>query len=274
MTTLMKFPVHQDPGILVSCSARHRCKCPLKLSLLALFIGFMGTVSVFGQFRSTQWSADSGLPQNSVRGIVQTPDGYLWVATRNGVARFDGVRFTVFDKSNTREMTSNRFVAMAKGAGGDFWLVSEDGNVIRYHDKHFGRLTFSNGIRPDSVASVTSDDDGSIWIVSDEALYRWNQRTDCFDRQKLAEDGVRFRSPWWIGTSIWALHNNELLYLLHGAIHHSALPPWLVRKGIATAAVEKDGTIWVALKNGEVSRSQNGRYQTQRANRDSYSGQG
>ena len=185
--------------------------------------------------------------------IVQTPDGYLWVATRNGVARFDGVRFTVFDKSNTREMTSNRFVAMAKGAGGDFWLVSEDGNVIRYHDKHFGRLTFSNGIRPDSVESVTSDDDGSIWIVSDEALYRWNQRTDCFDRQKLAEDGVRFRSPWWIGTSIWALHNNELLYLLHGAIHHSALPPWLVRKGIATAAVEKDGTIWVALKNGEVS---------------------
>src|SRR5579862_5127531 len=53
------------------------------------------------QYRATRWNTSAGLPQNIVRGIVQMPDGYLWIATLNGIARFDGVRFTIFDKSNT-----------------------------------------------------------------------------------------------------------------------------------------------------------------------------
>src|SRR6201991_4524224 len=71
----------------------HASSC---LRVIALI--FVMVSSLRGQFRSTQWTADSGLPQNIIRGIVQTPDGYLWVATLNGVARFEGVRFTVFDK--------------------------------------------------------------------------------------------------------------------------------------------------------------------------------
>src|ERR1700678_886767 len=92
---------------------------------------------VCAQYRSTQWTADSGLPQNSVRGIVQAADGYLWVATLDGIAKFDGIRFTVFNKSNTPGITSNRSVAMAEGDGGDLWMASEDGNLIRYHAGHF-----------------------------------------------------------------------------------------------------------------------------------------
>src|SRR6516162_9205156 len=42
------------------------------------------------------WRTDAGLPQNTINSIVQTRDGYLWLATRDGLARFDGVRFTVF----------------------------------------------------------------------------------------------------------------------------------------------------------------------------------
>ncbi len=48
------------------------------------------------QYRFDHWTADNGLPQNSVRDIVQTRDGYLWLATLDGLVRFDGVRFTVF----------------------------------------------------------------------------------------------------------------------------------------------------------------------------------
>ena len=99
------------------------------------------------QYRSTQWTADSGLPQNSVRGIVHAADGYLWVATLDGIARFDGIRFTVFNKSNTPGITSNRFVAMAQGNGGDLWMASEDGNLIRYHAGHFEPMAEESGLR-------------------------------------------------------------------------------------------------------------------------------
>ena len=52
------------------------------------------------QFGYQVWTADRGLPQNVIRGIHQTSDGYLWLATLNGAVRFDGVQFTVFDKNN------------------------------------------------------------------------------------------------------------------------------------------------------------------------------
>ncbi len=229
-------------------------------TLIKVLIGLLGTLSACGQFRSTQWNADSGLPQNSVRGIVRTPDGYIWVATLNGAARFDGVRFTIFDKSNTPGISSNRFVAMAQGQGGDFCLLQKMEISSGYHDRRFRTLGPSDGIRAGSISSVTSNDDGSIWIASDETLYRWNALTNRFDKQQLAEDGVHFRPLWWIGTGFWALHDNQFLYLLHGVFHRSILPSWIVRAGIKTAAVEGDGTIWMALANGGFLRIRDGRY--------------
>jgi ligand-binding sensor domain-containing protein len=53
------------------------------------------------------WTTEDGLPQNSILAITQTRDGYLWLGTWGGLARFDGVRFTVFDRINTREINSN-----------------------------------------------------------------------------------------------------------------------------------------------------------------------
>jgi ligand-binding sensor domain-containing protein len=93
---------------------------------------FIMVSSLQAQFRSTQWTADSGLPQNIIRGIVQTHDGYLWVATLNGVAQFDGVRFRVFDKSNTPGITANRFAVMVQGKDGDLWFCTESGAITRY----------------------------------------------------------------------------------------------------------------------------------------------
>lgn len=44
------------------------------------------------------WTTANGLPQNTVTGLAQTPDGYLWLSTFDGLARFDGVRFNIFDR--------------------------------------------------------------------------------------------------------------------------------------------------------------------------------
>src|SRR5215510_8582359 len=55
----------------------------------------------------SSWSTESGLPQNSVTSIVQTRDGYLWLGTFGGVARFDGVRFVTYDSGNTQSLHSN-----------------------------------------------------------------------------------------------------------------------------------------------------------------------
>src|SRR6185312_3740480 len=83
------------------------------------------------QYRFDHWTADNGLPQNSVREIVQTQDGYLWFTTFDGLVRFDGVRFTVFKKSNSPGLPSNRFVSLFEDRSGDLWAGLETGEVLR-----------------------------------------------------------------------------------------------------------------------------------------------
>src|SRR5262245_32659542 len=77
--------------------------------------------TVRAQYRFDQWTTDNGLPQNSVRGIVQTRDGYLWMTTFDGLVRFDGVRFTVFNKSNSPGIANNRFWTIFEDRFGDLW---------------------------------------------------------------------------------------------------------------------------------------------------------
>src|ERR1041385_6364659 len=53
------------------------------------------------------WTTDNGLPQNTVEAIIQSRDGYLWFGTQEGLVRFDGLRFTVFDRNNSPELPAN-----------------------------------------------------------------------------------------------------------------------------------------------------------------------
>lgn len=77
---------------------------------LEIFIcALLFSQAVWTQYRFDSWTTDNGLPQNGVRAIAQTPDGYLWFTTFDGLVRFDGARFTVFDKNNSPGISSNRF---------------------------------------------------------------------------------------------------------------------------------------------------------------------
>src|SRR5205085_6419694 len=84
------------------------------------------------QYRFDHWTTENGLPQNSVLAITQTSDGYLWLTTFNGLVRFDGVRFTVFDRQNTLGIGINRCTDLYEDATGALWIGTIDGGVIRY----------------------------------------------------------------------------------------------------------------------------------------------
>jgi len=71
--------------------------------------------SPLSQYTSRAWQTDEGLPHNLVRAITQTPDGNLWVGTRLGLARFDGIRFTCFDAKNTAALRNHNVAALAVG---------------------------------------------------------------------------------------------------------------------------------------------------------------
>jgi signal transduction histidine kinase/ligand-binding sensor domain-containing protein len=83
------------------------------------------------------WQVEEGLPQVSVTAITQTPDGYLWLGTFNGLARFDGVRFTVFDQGNIPELGNSRIIGLDIDPQGALLIVTETGGLIRMIEEHF-----------------------------------------------------------------------------------------------------------------------------------------
>src|SRR5438876_11233109 len=81
---------------------------------------------------------EDGLPQNSVIAITQTRDGYLWLGTLNGLARFDGIRFTVFDESNTPGLPSSQIVSLFEDSRTNLWIGTENAGAALIKD---GRVT-------------------------------------------------------------------------------------------------------------------------------------
>jgi len=66
--------------------------------LLAVCVFFTALTTARAQYQIESWTTDKGLPQNTVHSIVQTANGYLWLATLDGLVRFDGVKFRIFNK--------------------------------------------------------------------------------------------------------------------------------------------------------------------------------
>lgn len=137
------------------------------------------------------WETDDGLPGNTVTGIAQTPDGYLWLATQGGLARFDGLRFTAFLKGSTPGLGSSYARSLAVDRAGSLWIGIERGGVVRMRDGHFETIVPPSA--PTAVTAWTSsfaeDAAGAIWIglAPDQMVYRWQ---DGQLKKFTGEDGV------------------------------------------------------------------------------------
>jgi ligand-binding sensor domain-containing protein/signal transduction histidine kinase len=104
----------------------------------------LGTGKPLREYGQQAWQSDSGLPQNTVRAILQTRDGYLWIGTEAGLVRFDGVDFDVFDVENTPALHSDVISSLSECADGSLWigtsggLVRERAGVFRAYGREQG----------------------------------------------------------------------------------------------------------------------------------------
>jgi ligand-binding sensor domain-containing protein len=97
------------------------------------------------------WQTDSGLPQNSATAIAQTPDGYLWLGTEEGLVRFDGIRFTIFDVHNTPQLRSDQVSSLLVDTKGDLWIGANGGGLTRLSHGEFSSFSTANGLSSDAV---------------------------------------------------------------------------------------------------------------------------
>ncbi len=119
------------------------------------------------------WSTENGLPQSSVHQIFQSHDGYIWIATEGGAARFDGATFKVFNHETSAAFTSDDICCFAQDTHGSLWIGTSDG-LLQYTDGQFHRFTTTNGLPSPDILSLASSNDGSLTILTGNGATRFN----------------------------------------------------------------------------------------------------
>jgi ligand-binding sensor domain-containing protein len=125
-------------------------------------------VRELGHYGLDSWQAENGLPQSSIAAVVQTRDGYLWLATQEGLVRFDGVRFTVFDTGNASAFRNNHVTALLETSAGELWIGTLGGGVVVLKDRAFR----AQGLVGDRVNALAEDALGNLWIGGPNGLVR------------------------------------------------------------------------------------------------------
>jgi len=153
------------------------CKQILLLLLALLFAGcgFHLQALVLSQpdYLYRVWSVEAGLPQISVTAIVQDQQGFLWLGTQNGLARFDGHQFTVFNTANTAALSSNLISALHFDAQQRLWIGTANGLML-HDDGQFSRLDLASPLQG-AVSGFAERADGSMLVGADR-LYQWQQQ--------------------------------------------------------------------------------------------------
>ena len=154
------------------------------------------------------WTTANGLPQNTVTGLVQTPDGYLWLSTFDGLARFDGVRFTIFDKGNTKGIVNNRFARLLVDRAGVLYALTEDFVVTVYRNGSFASYT-QFATSGETIIGLTSNNEETPVFETDKGFYSLAGDRFVLTPEKK-ETNVK-KIYWGKSGAKWVIERNQVI---------------------------------------------------------------
>ena len=233
-----------------------RALAPIAAVLLAGTALALEPDKAITQYHYEVWNTDDGLPQISVQDIIQTRDGYLWMGTQEGLARFDGVRFVVYDTRNTEAIRNNYITELLEARDGSIWIGTYGGGALRLRDGEFTAFTEEGGLPSDIVHAMVESAGGDIWIGTEGGLAR--HRDGALDVYRT-EDGlphnlvqalfVDDQSTLWIGT-----RGGGIILWRMGQFVAPPAPLTLPTDLVSALFQSADGAIWIGTQGQGVFR--------------------
>ncbi len=215
----------------------------------------------FSQYVLTSWSAQSGLSQKSVMSVAQTADGYIWLATEEGLVRYDGMSFRTFDEQNSAGLPDRLIRSLAADSDGSLWIGTRSG-LAHYRDGVFYNLVEKAGFS-DDIYDLCLSRDGSVWFSSDHGLYRFkNGRSIIYTTADGLPDPRITTIAQGPDGSIWAGTRAGLVRFADGHFTTYRCDRESIGNSINALTVGANGTVWIGTSNGEIDRWSAGRITT------------
>jgi signal transduction histidine kinase/ligand-binding sensor domain-containing protein/DNA-binding response OmpR family regulator len=197
------------------------------------------------------WTVADGLPVNTINEIAQDRKGYIWGATFDGLVRFDGVRFTVFNTAANPELPSNRIRHVMATHDGSVWFATEQLDVVRRRGDTFTTIPFADPRRGERLTELFADSSGTMWIGTTRGL--WTLRRDTL--VSVARDSIvggvmsiiqRRDKSVWIGVA------GGGLFAISSDGHVAAIPtlPEVQADSVNRLYEDARGVLWVSTQHG------------------------
>lgn len=210
------------------------------------------------EYRIDVWQTADGLPGNTVTAIQQTPDGYLWIGTLNGLVRFDGIRFVGFGADSI--LQSVRVMALLAARDGSLWIGTDGAGLVRLRDGVSTAYDHTAGLGSDTVMALAEDAGGGIWVGTAGGLKLWRDGT-FVPRRLLAGRGASDTSVVTVDAAgaVWATVANQLLMTTNGSpLARSPANEPSAFSSVLTAVAGRSGQVWFGGANGYIGAVSNG----------------
>lgn len=205
------------------------------------------------EYRIDVWQTADGLPGNTVTAIQQTRDGYLWIGTLNGLARFDGVRFQVFGEGSA--LPGPRVLSLLAARDGVLWIGTEGAGLVQLRDGKFQSLTRRDGLASDSVTALAEDELGQVWIGTPAGLNCWR---DGKLIKAAATPSPVVAACVGRSNSLWVVAANQLLMQREdGTLARPTNAEPSSFSSVLAAEAGRSGQIWFGGANGYLGAVSN-----------------
>ena len=225
------------------------------LLLLPSFLSSIDPSKTIRQYIHDTWKQKDGLTVDIVHDFAQSAEGFLFIGTEDGLFRFDGVRFTRFDKGNTPQLHDNLIATLESDETGTVWIgMIRGGGLAYYRQGRFGRLPGSAGLDRLGVTVLCRDGTGGMWVGTwGNGLYhiQAGRISESYDhRHGLASDVVfslciDHEQTLWIGH--WG---GGLSRLREGKLIRFGPDEGLENDVVWSLHEDKEGTVWAATRDG------------------------
>src|SRR5262245_4409682 len=210
---------------------------------LVLGVGYFAAAATFPNDYVIQ--KISAVPEMTIRAMIQTRDGYLWLGGYKGLGRFDGVRLRWFTMSDTPTLSSDAVYVLCEDRSGNLWIGTDDGGIIRYRDGEFVSFGPEQGMTQTEVRSICQDRDGTLWVGTRQGLfYLANERfAACSAANSLRADEINELAAAPDG-SLWIGSSRGLFRLMPGSTQPLGV---LTNRYVQSVALDPHGVIWANL---------------------------
>ncbi|HMW31839.1 MAG TPA: two-component regulator propeller domain-containing protein [bacterium] len=205
------------------------------------------------QYVHDVWLKEDGLPGISVLSFYQTREGYLWIGSFEGLARFDGAKFTLFNRRSIDAFLSYGLWRILEDKHGYIWMGTNGNGIYRFKDPNFQRLAVTNGLTNDNVLSLAMDQDEMVWAGTRKGL----NRIRIISQDSFAVEPVMYRSNvlqdvFGLCTdhdgTVWIGATNTIYRYVEGRLEEFAN----IGERIRSMYVDRDNRIWIGTTNAGV----------------------